>query len=705
MKSGRLLCFALMALWVLAAGANGEAEKKMAQPIFDCYVTTGDNYWMSTWLPIDSEAAINASFDLLKDAWGMRRVYWRGLEMATWLDTCEFRAENRQFDDYWKWARHLGKEVGVDRLAVAAAHKRGMEIWGVGSLFDWGSGPDVGWGEEFPYQSESRLRIEHPKWVPVDRHGFRKQSGCIELAYPEARKALMDIFVKHVLEAGYDGMALLTYVETFSMRFQDEFGFSEPIVQEFKKRYGVDIRTEKFDRHAWYDLRGEYVTQFMREMKAALAAHGKKLGIFLDSREPNYPLLWGALKDLRLLTAGRIYLDIERWIREGIVDELLVWGNCPRSIQVRTLENCLQAARQTGTKVSIFSSGPHLPEWKPYQERGVATCIWAYDEKMYVEGNVAEQSLSSLKASDSKLRMRALAQVITGSLRAGVSDVAPLADDTDPLVRRLALLALGTLKDAQAAPVLEKALGDRENCVRSVAAHVMKEISGPDSAEKILAAVERFGTFPFCEEAVTALSRMKPAPTALLMKAATSDSVRVRTVAVRTLGGVAWQEALPSLVKALDDPDAYVRWAAVKGIGHFRRQPKAVEVQIAATRHEDLVVQDRAAVSLGRLMALKDPETVPMKPQVLEALTTLFKKFGDGCTRPDAEWGFRPVGNALVALGPEGEAALNSFMSQRTDKRLADLAWRVLWIRQKPGELCPVTEKEDAEAFAKRPAR
>ena len=77
-------------------------------PVFDCYVTTGDNYWMSTWLPIDSEAAINASFDLLKEAWGMRRVYWRGLEMATWLDTCAFRAENRQFDDYWKWARRLG---------------------------------------------------------------------------------------------------------------------------------------------------------------------------------------------------------------------------------------------------------------------------------------------------------------------------------------------------------------------------------------------------------------------------------------------------------------------------------------------------------------------------------------------------------------------------------------------------------------------
>jgi HEAT repeat protein len=254
-------------------------------------------------------------------------------------------------------------------------------------------------------------------------------------------------------------------------------------------------------------------------------------------------------------------------------------------------------------------------------------------------------------------------------------------------------------------PLIEKALDDPENCVRSVAAHVLKEVSGPESAPKILAAVERFGTFPFCEEAVAALSRMKPAPTAWLMKAATSENTRVRVVAVRVLGGVAWQEGLPTLIKALDDPDAYVRYCAVKGIGNFRRQPKAVEALIAATRHGDLVVQDRAAVALGRLMFLRDPEAVPMKPQVLETLAALFKKFGDGCARPDAEWGFRPVGNALLALGPEGEAALNTFMSQTADKRLADLAWRVLWLRQKPGELCPVTEQEDKEAFAKRPIR
>jgi HEAT repeat protein len=83
-------------------------------------------------------------------------------------------------------------------------------------------------------------------------------------------------------------------------------------------------------------------------------------------------------------------------------------------------------------------------------------------------------------------------------LRASIADVGPLTSDPNLLVRRMALLALGAMKDPQAAPLIEKALDDPENCVRSVAAHVMKEVSGPESAPKMLAAVERFGTFPFC---------------------------------------------------------------------------------------------------------------------------------------------------------------------------------------------------------------
>ena len=60
-----------------------------------------------------------------------------------WAATMEPRPENCRYHSLWEWILQLYREVDPDRLAVKAAHARGMEIWGMGSLWDWGSGPDT----------------------------------------------------------------------------------------------------------------------------------------------------------------------------------------------------------------------------------------------------------------------------------------------------------------------------------------------------------------------------------------------------------------------------------------------------------------------------------------------------------------------------------------------------------------------------------
>jgi len=122
----------------------------------------------------------------------------------------------------------LYAEVKPDELVVRAAHARGMGIWGIGTLWDWGSPADTPTFNDYSFPFESKLKLEHPEWIPVDKHGARQHGGPIELAYPKARKALVDLTVKETLKAGYDGICLLTYVEDYSLRFQDEFGFSDP---------------------------------------------------------------------------------------------------------------------------------------------------------------------------------------------------------------------------------------------------------------------------------------------------------------------------------------------------------------------------------------------------------------------------------------------------------------------------------------------
>lgn len=85
------------------------------------------------------------------------------------------------------------------------------------------------------------------------------------------------------------------------------------------------------------------------------------------------------------------------------------------------------------------------------------------------------------------------------------------------------------------------------------------------------------------------------------------------------------------------------------------------------------------------------------------ALKDLYATLGDGCERVDAEWGYRPVGNALLKLGATGEGILREFMAQARDRRLAEQAWKGLYIRQDNGRFIEVTEKENDEAYAQRP--
>jgi len=228
-----------------------------AEPVIDIYVSTGDNHFLGSSLPIDSPASIEVTFDLFKEVNHARRIYWRGLEAACWIATISARPENPRYHSYWEWLTHLYTTVKPDELATKAAHARGMEIWGMGSLFDWGSHPDTPGFNDYPF--------------------------CF-----------------------------------------GEFGYSDPIVEDFKKMFKVDLRTEPFRRGAsredWLRLRGSYVTAFLRELKAALAPHHIKLGMVVNSNDPRQPQSWNVPE--LTITAGSHHMDVDTWVREELVDEL-----------------------------------------------------------------------------------------------------------------------------------------------------------------------------------------------------------------------------------------------------------------------------------------------------------------------------------------------------------------------------------------------
>ena len=702
-----------------------------AQAKWDVYISAGDSWWLGNkWLPIDSPGSIRDSVRMWSEVLNIKRVYWRGQQEEMMIDFGLIRKENLVYHEFFEvWERHLMKDLHLNQVLVNEAHQRGMEVFLWAPLFDFGGPADSGGCKEYPYYGQLNLTLTHPEWMPVDRYGTHAQNGPIELAYPEARKALIEMYLHYIDRDHLDGITFFTFAENYGLRFEDEFGFNQPVVDEYQRRYGVDIRTQEFDRSLWRYLRGEYVTQFLRELKTALQGRGKKLGVRLNPREPNFTDRWNVPQ--YLLTAGRIYLDWERWVREGIVDDILIGGNTPTELRYRSIQNALQTTRGTSVAVSALTSNPALEEFKPYTDQGMRLQIFATDDASYLKLVYPKQEAGVLAGPDIYAVIRFLAQVAEGEASIEARKILPLVKHENILVRRQAIRALGKLKDPSAIPTLENALADPERSVRAAAVFALAEAPGPQSVAKLIDVVRRVREFQIFEAVSSALTSVDARYLPQVLALASDPDVVMRRMALYALGGRGDRLALPAMIAALDDPDLYVRFRAAHGLQAFRNEAKPVEALHHALADSDVIIQNRAAVSLaialvegctvkpryGLESAISILETVtgPLREirlnaaqeRALQALAAKFREFGDGSKRTDLEWGFRPVGNAILAFGTEGGRRLQQMIDQKNDRQLAGLAWQVLNIRQGMENFClvPGADEENARIYSTHPTR
>src|SRR4051794_24633550 len=97
-------------------------------------------------------------------------------------------------------------------------------------------------------------------------------------------------------------------------------------------------------------------------------------------------------------------------------------------------------------------------------------------------------------------------------------------------------------------------------------------------------------------------------------------------------------------------------------------------------RDRDAAVGARAAVTLAALAAEAGSPPAD-RTRALRDATAFFRAYGDRCRRSDASWGWRVLGNALLLFGEDGRKVLLGIMQEKGDWRLADLAWRVLYLK------------------------
>jgi hypothetical protein len=261
------------------------------------------------------------------DALARRLAAWRGELDASRLHWRIHRSRLPGRYDAAPGYRHPSQisaaEVTWDDFAVvpSLARAAGVEPWLYVGLFDDGfplppartratSHHNAMHGQHVAWQSD--LTRTHPEWVTVDRGGRTRQWGVVCLAYPDARRALIERSTRLLEGTEFAGLFVCLRSQSRPAEHADQFGFNQPIRQDFLERYGRDILREDFDVQAWRDLQGEYLTTFVAELREVLGGLGRRLAIGAPRGDVLGPPL------------GNTTLAWREWMTRGLVDGLVI---------------------------------------------------------------------------------------------------------------------------------------------------------------------------------------------------------------------------------------------------------------------------------------------------------------------------------------------------------------------------------------------
>lgn len=651
----------------------------------------GDNLFNTAVEPVDSKESIDAMLEWMSKSYGINRLYWRALNEWTNMRVESIIAP--ECSEWHSWLKLLQQKYQLDKIAVDMAHKHGMEAFLYTGLYEHGLSPD-GWSS---YQFETKLRIQNPQYCDIDRFGERRAPGTISFTYPEARKMLIDKYLNEINTFGYDGINFYTYVENYGIRYEHEFGFEPAVIARFNEKYpDVDLKTAKLtpeQAEYWYECRGYFTTLFLRELSAALKKNGKKLSMIIDAENPRYCQPWWGMP---IRGTGKIRMDYETWIAENIVDEIWV-QLADMADQHKTLDMLLPLCKKSNIKLTVRAVNPLDPRWKPYIAQGVtpiAVITWARNGIESYTGKV--ETPAGLDSANWMVRAQALRDIAAGRITADAGKVAKLVDDPHVLVRRNACLAMVKLVQQghkELLAVIEKALFDREFAVRIGAATALTKVNRKESAEALLKAVEADPTFQVQFTAVTALGNIGAAAKDDMVKALTHPSPAVRKTAIHGLyklvvlkKGVDANEIFNLILPFVTNTDevqevrmrAVIQIIGIRGFLNKENQTRLIDALSSLIESEnDVRIQLAAAFNMRYVVSMFPSAAHRLRART--ALKNLFAKYGDDCTRPDAAYGWRFVGNSLRMFGADGYKVLREFHAMTNDKFLAYQAWQVLY--------------------------
>jgi len=195
---------------------------------------------------------------------------------------------------------NVWQEEWVDPLAefTRLAHTNGMKLFVsmrfIGPQFPMNRSP-IAWASYY---------WKNPQWTKVTKEGTPISN--LSLAYPQVRQYWLGL-LRETLDYGIDGIQL------HLNRSEPYVFYEEPVVSAFKEKYGVDPRTLSVEDPKWVAHCAEYVTQFVREVRALVDEKpGRQLGITISGRKNGFRAFYEENQ-----------CDVETWLRERLVDYIM----------------------------------------------------------------------------------------------------------------------------------------------------------------------------------------------------------------------------------------------------------------------------------------------------------------------------------------------------------------------------------------------
>ena len=672
---------------VVSAPAGRDADKPV-YPV-SLFYSSGDAIVEYRWMPMDSEATCKAAVDILRKNYNCDRLLWREANTEWIMKWDAVRKDSLWAGDIMAAAVRINREYKTTEHAGRAARENGIQFWGIFHLFDYGgpaeSGAGAGGGPSWGYDP---WLVKHPEHYLWDRARISCLPGIIEYGSPEVRKEYVRRTEEMFKEAWkpYEGIFMYSFMENTASHYTDEYIYSDFAVQDFKKRYGVDVRTQPFDLEKYYSMRGEYITQYLRDLRPVYLKHHKKLAMALNSENMEWPQLWLCGASIWPKTAtvpcilqqGRVKMDWRTWVREGLVDELHVWGGTGPDQKLKDVKELLEAAKGTGVKVTVFFQRDFPETGQSLYAEGVRRVVSV--DAGNEEGGKEKRPVSDIDSQDVASVLNVLTQARKKEVELPLEKITSLLlKHPNPMVRRQAANTIGALKlQAGVAALEEAAVNDPEGSVKAMVFDALGKVNSPNSVAAMAQGFARVNTFPARMALRNALAAMGPERHADVARTYDTEDDYFRTVLLQSFsrrnGTPVYLEVLK---RAIEDPNEKVRWWAAFAFAYNSFRPENVEILIKALDDSSGAVQSRATSTLkGRIANL--PEE--MKKRVFDKLLARYQEFGAGCSRSDADWGWRPIGETIRDdFGDKGINALLDILNGK-NVELARLTWKVFFL-------------------------